>query len=148
MSGSAWPSVRFDRGVPERGHAPPVAGTGDDTVSTQFAASQSNVLVAQTLEESELTARHQTVTAADIATARQEYESQVEAASTQVTSPCGLTGTALVDKLPKAFVDQQASSLAAQEKLEEVVGPRRRRRRRRCAPITTPTRATVDASCA
>ena len=104
------------------GTLPPVAGTGDDTVSTQFAASQLNVLVAQTLEESALAARHQSVTAADIATARQDYESQIEAASTQVTSPCGLTGPALVGKLPKAFVDRQASSLAAQEKLEEVVG--------------------------
>ena len=51
------------------GTPPPVAGTGDDTVSTQFAASQLNVLVAQTLEENELAARHQSVTAADIAIA-------------------------------------------------------------------------------
>lgn len=104
------------------GTLPAVQGTGDATVTTQFAAVQLNGLVAQTLELGALAQRHVEVTAADVTTARQDYESQVETASTQVTSPCNLTGTALVSRLPKAFVDQQANALAAQEKLEETVG--------------------------
>jgi hypothetical protein len=104
------------------GTLPAVKGTGDATVTTQFAAVQLNGLVAQTLEEQALARRHVEVSAADVTAARQDYESQVEAASTQTTSPCNLTGTDLVDRLPAAFVDQQAHSLAAQERLEEVVG--------------------------
>lgn len=104
------------------GTLPAVTGTGQATVTTQFAAFELNGLVAQTLEEDALAKRHVQVSSADIATARQDYESQVEAASTQVTSPCNLTGASLVNRLPKAFVDQQARSLAAQERLEEVVG--------------------------
>jgi hypothetical protein len=104
------------------GTLPPVAGTGDATVSTQFAAFELNSLVAQMLEQDSLAKRHVELTAADVSSAKQDYEAQLEAASTQVTSPCNLTGTALVKRLPKAFVDQQAQSLAAQERLEEVVG--------------------------
>jgi hypothetical protein len=104
------------------GTLPAVTGTGQATVTTQFAAFQLNGLVAQTLEEGELAQRHVHVSGADIATARQDYVAQIEAASTQVTSPCNLTGANLVNRLPKAFVDQQARTLAAQEKLEEVVG--------------------------
>jgi hypothetical protein len=104
------------------GSLPAVTGTGDATVSTQFAAFELNSLVAQMLEQGALAKRHVEVTAADVTTARQDYEAQLEAASTQVTSPCNLTGTALVSRLPKAFVQQQAESLAAQERLEEVVG--------------------------
>ncbi len=101
---------------------PAVQGSGDDTVTTQFAAFELNSMVAQSLEEGAVADHHSEVTAADVAAARQDYESQLEASSTQVTSPCNLTGTALVDRLPKAFVDSQARSLAAQEKLEEIVG--------------------------
>jgi hypothetical protein len=104
------------------GSLPTVDGTGDATVTTQFSAFQLNGLVAQTLEESALAKRNVEVTAADIAAARLDYLAQLESASTQTTSPCNLTGTALVNRLPKAFVDQQAYSLAVQEKLEEVVG--------------------------
>jgi len=104
------------------GTLPAVTGTGQATVTTQFAAFQLNGLVAQALEQDALAKRHGHVSASDIAAARQDYESQIEAASTQVTSPCNLTGTSLVDRLPGAFVDLQARSLATQEKLEEVVG--------------------------
>ncbi len=99
-----------------------VKGTGQDTVTTRFAAFSLNGLVAQTLEEGALAERHVRVSAADVAAARKDYLSQVEAASTQVASPCNLTGTDLVNRLPKSFVDSQAVALAAQEKLEEVVG--------------------------
>jgi hypothetical protein len=104
------------------GTLPTVQGTGQATVSTRFAAFALNGLVAQTLEEGALATRHVQVSAADVTAARGDYLSQVEAASTQVTSPCNLTGTALVGRLPKAFVDSQVRALAAQEKLEEVVG--------------------------
>ncbi|HEY5026273.1 MAG TPA: hypothetical protein VII76_14955 [Acidimicrobiales bacterium] len=104
------------------GTLPTVTGTGQATVTTQFAAFELNGLVAQNLEAQALASRHAEVTAADVAAARQDYESQVEAASTQVSSPCNLTGTTLVGRLPKAFVDQQARTLATQEKLEEIVG--------------------------
>jgi hypothetical protein len=102
------------------GSLPPVAGTGQATVSTQFAAFFLNGLVQQTLEQNTLAARHAGVTASDIAAARQDYEAQLAAAAAQVGSPCNLTGAALIARLPKAFVDQQAVSLANQEKLEEV----------------------------
>ena len=105
------------------GTLPTVAGTGDATVSTQFAAFELNGVVEQSLEQWSLAQRHVEVTASDIATARQDYESQLEAAAAQGGSPCGLTGTSLVAALPRRFVDQQALSLAYQEKLEEVVGP-------------------------
>jgi len=104
------------------GTLPTVAGTGDATVSTPFAAFALNGLVEQALEQGALAQRHVTVSSSDIATARQDYESQLEAASSQTGSPCGLTGPTLVSALPAKFVDQQALSLAYQEKLEEVVG--------------------------
>jgi hypothetical protein len=104
------------------GTLPAVTGTGQATVTTQFAAFELNGLVAQALEQDTLAKRHGHVSATDIGAARRDYESQIEAASTQVTSPCNLTGTTLVDRLPAAFVAQQAQSLAIQEKLEEVVG--------------------------
>ncbi len=104
------------------GTLPAVAGSGDDTVSTQFAAFELNGLVEQALEQGALAQRHVVVSASDVAAARQDYESQLEAAAAQTGSPCNLTGTSLVAGLPKAFVDQQATSLAYQEKLEEVLG--------------------------
>lgn len=104
------------------GSLPTVNGSGDATVSTAFAAFELNGLVEETLEQGALARRHVEVTASDVATARQDYLSQLEAASSQVGSPCNLTGTSLVARLPKAFVDEQARSLAAQERLEEVVG--------------------------
>ncbi len=104
------------------GTLPTVTGSGDATVTTQFAAFELNSVIEQTLEQVALGRRHIVVSASDIALARQDYVSQVEAASTQVGSPCNLTGTALVDRLPKAFLDSQARGLAAQERLEEVVG--------------------------
>ncbi len=104
------------------GTLPTVAGTGDATVSTQFAAFELNGVIEQSLEQWSLAQRHVGVSASDVATARQDYESQLEAAAAQSGSPCGLTGPSLVAALPRKFVDQQALSLAYQEKLEEVVG--------------------------
>ena len=104
------------------GTLPTVSGTGDATVSTQFAAFELNGLVEQSLEQWALAQHHVAVTSSDVATARQDYESQLEAATAQAGTPCGLTGPSLVGALPKKFVDQQALSLAYQEKLEEVVG--------------------------
>jgi len=104
------------------GTLPAVTGSGDATVTTPFAAFELNTVVEQTLEQVALARRHVHVTAPDVDSARQDYLSQMEAASSQVASPCSLTGTALVDRLPKAFVDDQASALAVQERLEEVVG--------------------------
>jgi hypothetical protein len=104
------------------GTLPAVSGTGDATVSTQFAAFELNGLVEQTLEQSALARRHVTVSTADIAHARQDYEAQIGAAAAQSGSPCNLTGTRLTGALPQAFVDSQARALAYQEKLEEVLG--------------------------
>jgi hypothetical protein len=101
---------------------PAVSGTGDATVSTQFAAFELNGLVEQALEQGALAQRHVAVTSADIANARSDYEAQVGAASAQVGSPCNLTGTRLTAALPNGFVDAQARALAYQEKLEEVIG--------------------------
>jgi DNA-binding transcriptional regulator YdaS (Cro superfamily) len=104
------------------GTLPAVAGTGDATVSTQFAAFELNGFVEQSLEQWALGRHHAEVTPSDVATARQDYASQLEAAAAQGGSPCGLTGASLVGALPKKFLDRQALSLAYQEKLEEVVG--------------------------
>jgi hypothetical protein len=101
---------------------PAVSGTGDSTVSTQFAAFVLNGLVEQALEQAALAQRHVEVTATDVANARGDYVAQIGAASAQVGSPCNLTGTRLTASLPKGFVDSQARALAYQEKLEEVVG--------------------------
>ena len=104
------------------GSLPAVTGTGDATVSTQFAAFELNGLVEQALEQGALAQRHVAVSPADVANARRDYEAQLAQSAAQVGSPCNLTGTRLISALPKAFVDAQARSLAYQEKLEEVVG--------------------------
>ncbi|HLN43094.1 MAG TPA: peptidylprolyl isomerase [Acidimicrobiales bacterium] len=104
------------------GTLPPVGGTGDATVSTQFTAFELNGLIEQSLEQWSLARHHVEVTSSDVATAGQDYASQLEAAAAQTGSPCGLTGASLVGALPKKFLDRQALSLAYQEKLEEVVG--------------------------
>ncbi|MGA2520319.1 MAG: peptidylprolyl isomerase [Acidimicrobiales bacterium] len=99
---------------------PAVAGSGDDTVTTQFAAFTLTGLVRQVVEEHGLAEDHATVSAADVAAARSDFESQLTAAAAQTTPPCGLTGSALVERLPKAFLDAQARLLADDERLEEV----------------------------
>jgi hypothetical protein len=104
------------------GSLPAVPGTGDATVSTQFAALELNGLVEEALEQGALAQRHVEVTSTDVAIARGDYEAQIGAASAQAGSPCNLTGTRLTANLPKRFVDSQARALAYQEKLEEVVG--------------------------
>ena len=100
---------------------PTVSGVGDSTVTTEFAAYTLNAMIQQAIEQHELAVRHVTLTAADTTAARQDFELQVSSASAQVTSPCGLSGTSLVDRLPSAFVDTQGQQLAYQERLEEVV---------------------------
>jgi hypothetical protein len=104
------------------GTLPAVQGSGQDTVSTPFAAFILNGLVQQKLEESALARRHAAVTPADVAAARLDYETQLEVTASQVGSPCNLTGPTLVGHVPKRFLDDQARALATQEKLEEVVG--------------------------
>jgi hypothetical protein len=101
---------------------PSVSGAGDATVTTPFAAFELTGLIEQTLEGEALAQRHVTVGASDLAAARQDYEAQLTAAAAQIGSPCNLTGSALIDGLPKAFLDRQARTLAFQEKVEEVVG--------------------------
>jgi hypothetical protein len=99
---------------------PPVGGNGDSTVTTSFAAFVLDRLVQQTLEEQALARRSVRVGASDLAAARLDYESELAAASQQLGSPCNLAGSALIDQLPRAFIDQQARLVADQEKLEEV----------------------------
>jgi hypothetical protein len=100
---------------------PTVDGSGDDTVTTAFADYELTGLVRQELEQRALAGHHAHVTAADVAAARQDYETELASATSQ-GSPCNLTGNALVARLPAAFLDEQARFLAADEKLEEVVG--------------------------
>ena len=101
---------------------PAVAGSGDATVTTQFAAVELTGLVQQAIEQQGLARRHAAVNAADLAAARQDYETELSDASAQNGSPCNLTGSTLVHSLPAKFLDQQAQALAAEEKLEEVAG--------------------------
>ena len=100
---------------------PTVAGSGDDTVTTQFAAYELTGLVRQAIERRGLAEHHATVGSADLAAARQDYLNELTAAA-QSSTPCGLSGSALVQRLPKAFVDQEAALLADDERLEEVAG--------------------------
>ena len=104
------------------GTLPTIRGAGDSTVTTQFAAFELTGLVQQAIETNALARRHAHVTPSDVAAARQDYEAQVSAASSQYGSPCNLTGSNLVDRLPAQFVTQQAQALALQERLEEVTG--------------------------
>jgi hypothetical protein len=104
------------------GSFPAVTGAGDDTVTAQFAGSTLESLVLLTLEKNALARRHVAVTTADIAAAKNDYESQLEESESEGSGPpCGLQGTQLTNKLPSAFLDQEATSLAYQEKMEEVV---------------------------
>jgi len=100
---------------------PTVTGSGTDTVTTAFAAYELTELVRQILEQQGLAQHHATLTAADVAAARSDYRSQLASAA-QSSSPCGLTGTNLVDRLPGSFEDLQARALAYDEKLEQVAG--------------------------
>ena len=108
------------------GSLPTVTGVGDHTVTTKFADFQLGGLVQQAIEQRALARRHIRVTAADVAAARQDFETQLGSAANQAASqgasPCNLSGTALVGRLPRAFVDQQARSLAYQERLEAATG--------------------------
>ena len=101
---------------------PAVDGSAAGTVTSTFAAYVLDRMVQQALEQHALAQRHATVTAADVAAAADDYRNQLDAASTQVSSPCGLTGSDLVGRLPASFVAQQAGLIASQEKLEEVAG--------------------------
>ena len=101
---------------------PTVDGSASGTVTSTFAAYVLDRMVQQTLEERALAQRHSGVSADDVAAATTDYKAQLESASTQVSSPCGLTGSDLVSKLPAPFVNGQAGLIAAQEKLEEVAG--------------------------
>lgn len=105
------------------GSLPAVTGVGDDTVTTQFAATTLESMVLENLEQSALARRHVGLTAADVSAAKADFISQLEESESQSGgSPCMLTGTQLIGRLPAAFLHQQAVSLAYQEELEEVVG--------------------------
>ena len=100
---------------------PAVTGTGDDTVTTAFAAYELTGLVRQTLEQRALAARGATVGPADLRAARQDYENELIAASSSQPA-CSLSGDALVTRLPASFLDEQARLLAYDEKVEQVLG--------------------------
>ena len=104
------------------GTLPPVAGTGDDTVSTQFAASQLERARAQTLEENEL---RPAPPIGDRGRRRHGAPGLREPARGGLDPghlPVRPHRSRPRRQAAQAFLDQQASSLAAQEKLEEVVG--------------------------
>ena len=104
------------------GSVPTIPGVGDHTVTTGFADYELGGLIQQAIEQQALARRHVPLTAADLAVGKEDYEAQLQQAASQVGSPCNLTGSNLTRRLPRAFVDQQARSAAAQERLEEVVG--------------------------
>ena len=101
---------------------PAVTGSGDSTVTTTFTAFILDRLIQQLLEQRALVARHASVSAADVAAARQDYEAQLVSAESQVGSPCNLTGAQIVAQLPSSFLDDQARLVADQETLESVAG--------------------------
>lgn len=105
------------------GAAPPASltGSGDATVDAGFASYELETLVFQHLVESDLAARHQTVTAADLDSARADLPLLLSPTST-TTSDCGYSGTTLIRVLPGSFVDQQVRLIADQDRLEELVG--------------------------
>jgi len=99
----------------------PLTGSGDDTVSSTFASFELSTMVLGRLVDGDLAARHQSVIPADIDAARADFAAELTPSS-QSSSPCGLSGPALVARLPRAFVDQQVRFLAGQERLAVAVG--------------------------
>ncbi len=104
------------------GSLPTVTGVGTDTVTAQFADTTLESLVLFALEKQALARRHVIVSAQDVAAAKGDFESQLEQSEQQDGSPCTREGAQLTDGLPASFLQEQAQSLAYQEKLEEVVG--------------------------
>ncbi len=100
---------------------PTMSGVGDHTVTTRFADDQLGVLIQQAIETQALARHHAHITSADLVIGRQDYEAQLQQAASQVGSPCNLTGPTLTNRLPRSFLDEQAMSTAAQERVEEVV---------------------------
>jgi parvulin-like peptidyl-prolyl isomerase len=100
----------------------PASGTGDGTVTQQLAAYQlSNMILAQLIRE-RLDQLDHPLTDADVAAARVDLVNQLTPSSTEQSSPCGLTGSELVAKVPSGFFHQQTVYLAEQEQLAAVLG--------------------------
>jgi hypothetical protein len=96
-----------------------VTGAGDSTVTSELASFELSTLVLEQLVTSDLAQRGHPVTAADISAARQDLVAQLSSSS---ASPCVVSGSQLVGRLPTAFRDQQVRFLAAQERLAATLG--------------------------
>ena len=100
--------------------AGPITGAGDGTVTSSFATFELSTLVLQRLVDQDLARRGTAVTDTDLRAARADFASQLTPTSS--SSPCGVSGQALVARLPATFTDEQVRFLAAQERLAAVLG--------------------------
>jgi parvulin-like peptidyl-prolyl isomerase len=95
-------------------------GAGTATVSSSLASFVLSTLVLERLVESDLARRGHPVTPSDLAAARQDLGAQLSPSNG--SSPCSVSGAQLVDRMPKAFRDQQVQFLAAKERLGQTIG--------------------------
>jgi hypothetical protein len=100
----------------------PTNGAGEGTVTQAVAGYQLNNLILGELVHQHLARLGRAVTKADLAAARADLLTQLTPSGGQGSSPCGLTGAALLAKVPSGFLDRQVNYLAEQEKLAAVVG--------------------------
>jgi parvulin-like peptidyl-prolyl isomerase len=98
-------------------------GVGDGTVSTQLVSYELSTLVLGDLVSQDLTRRHVAVTSSATSSARDDLENELEPSTTSgQSSPCGLTGRQLFERLPLAFSNQELGFLTNEEELAVTLG--------------------------
>ncbi len=98
----------------------PLAGVGDDTVTSALATSELSTLVLERLVDQDVARHGATVTPSDRRAARTDFVNQL--IPTTSPSPCGFSGEQLLSRLPVAFVKEQVAFLAGQERLAALLG--------------------------
>lgn len=99
------------------------SGAGDNTVTSQMASYQLSLMILQELISQDLARLGSPVTSSDMNAARQDLAAELEAsASSGQGSPCGYSGSALLDRLPSSFASLQVRYLAEEERLAVVLG--------------------------
>lgn len=100
---------------------PTIAGAGQSSVTSSFAAGELSSVIEQVLVSQALARRHARLTAADLGAARSDVVTELYPPSPSQPSPCGLEGPQLMAKLPASFVNEQVRFQAEAELLLTLV---------------------------
>jgi hypothetical protein len=100
-----------------------VTGVGGNTVSSQLASSELSTLILGQLISRYLASHHVAVTTSAISSARADLEAGlVQAEQSAGSSPCGVAGRQLVERLPSSFANEEVGFLSDQELLAVSIG--------------------------